>query len=69
MDIYAFGAVLVEIAEWAPLADILRKKVALNEHTSTEDISKAKEYLLHRNMAFRMGSIYRQVTIDCRSIV
>ena len=37
------------------LTDILKKKVTFNDHTSTEEIAEVREYLLHRNVAFRMG--------------
>ena len=65
MDIYAFGTLLVEIAEWAPLTDIIKNKISINQKTSTEEIARVRQYLLNRNVAFRMGTIYREVTMNC----
>ena len=67
MDIYAFGATLVEIAEWQSLRSIFfnPKKPILHSPASTEEIARVRDHLLRRNIAFRMGNIYNEVTMDC----
>jgi serine/threonine protein kinase len=69
MDIYAFGTIPVELAEWHSLEKILqdRKKLVLSKDTATEEITRVMGYLLHRNLAFRMGDIYSKVAMDCLS--
>jgi len=67
MDIYAFGTILVELAEWQSLKTIVSKHLVLRKDTPTEEVAQVKRYLLHQDMAFRMGDIYSAVAIRCLS--
>lgn len=75
-DYYGLGVVLAEIAVWRSIKTILKKYQDLQREECMEgDIRKVRDILLNedslenypRDIAFRMGDIYRNVVEICLS--
>jgi hypothetical protein len=72
-DYYSLGVVMVEIACWKPMEELLMKYRELRgEECKEEDIKKVREILMDnqalgspRDVAFRMGDIYRGAVEVC----
>ncbi|KAF2791696.1 hypothetical protein K505DRAFT_409080 [Melanomma pulvis-pyrius CBS 109.77] len=79
-DMYSFGLVLVEIARWMPLASFLDNKkpstasakppqplTKMNNFTeaSAKELQKRVLYFVDREMAFRVGTPYRDAVRWC----
>ncbi|PMD18488.1 hypothetical protein NA56DRAFT_647924 [Hyaloscypha hepaticicola] len=79
-DMYSFGLILVEIARWMPLSSFLDNRAASNPNPNTPQLSTnmqsftesdARElqkrilYFVDREMAFRVGTRYRDAVRWC----
>jgi len=73
-DYYSFGVIMFEIACWRPLDGILQKFQELRgEECREEDVKRVQAILLDKNsvenypkdIAFRMGEIYKGVLEKC----
>lgn len=67
MDIYALGTILVEIADWRQLRLLFfsGKDIIFREPVTTWELASVVDHLSQQKIAFRMGSMYHEVTIAC----
>lgn len=78
MDLYSLGVILVEIAEWRPFKDIIRKCVDLTDVETTPSLHisslEAVQPWLVKNMIqkghanYRMGEVYGNLLSLCLAI-
>jgi hypothetical protein len=79
-DMYSFGLILVEIARWMPLSSFLDNKAARDPNPNTPQLSTTMDsftetdarelqkrilYFVDREMAFRVGTRYRDAVRWC----
>lgn len=72
MDAYSLGCVLVEIAEWAPLRKIIKKRVDTSAQTGVKLSDVAclstwlhERYIKERVAAFRLGAAFAEMLALC----